>query len=234
VNGSDVPPVTVKVAVPVTIVLSGFVAIAVMVLVPWLNPLASPVELMVAMEALLELHRTWLVRSSVAPDEVVPIAMNWLVWPGDATDWVPGIMVRDVRSPPPVLPLPVTVTEAVLLVIRPPNPCMVAVIVTVPEPTPVTKPAALTVATLVLLEFQVTVVVMLVLVEGWLPWPTVPMAVSCAVAPVPNEISVGEIVMESTSEEEPQPANGTTRLTNSNDLKQKRPSIELLLTRSAG
>jgi hypothetical protein len=46
---------------------------------------------------------------------------------------------------------------------------MVAVIVAVPAPTPVTTPAALTVATLALLEFQLTVAVMLVLVAGWLP-----------------------------------------------------------------
>jgi hypothetical protein len=86
VNGSDVPPVTVKVAVPVTTVLSGFVAMAVIVVVPWLNPLASPLELIVAMEVLLELQRTWPVRSSVAPAEVVPMARNWPVWPGAATD----------------------------------------------------------------------------------------------------------------------------------------------------
>src|ERR1700733_6327838 len=230
VNGSDVPPVTVKVAVPVTTVLSGLVAMAVIVVVPWLNPLASPLELIVAMEALLELHRTWPVRSSVAPDEVVPMARNWPVWPGDATAWEPGMMASEARFPPPVLPpLPVTVTDASLLAMRPPNPCMLAVIVTVPAPTPVTTPAELTVATLVLVEVQVAVAVMFVLVAGWLPWPTVPMAVSWAVLPVPRDIAVGEIVMESTSVEEPQPANGTTRLTSSNDLKQKRPSIELSL-----
>jgi hypothetical protein len=80
VIGSDVPPITVKVAVPVTTVLSGFVAMAVMAVVPWLSPVASPVVgLIVATATSLELQATWVVRFSVAPDEVVPIAMNWLV-----------------------------------------------------------------------------------------------------------------------------------------------------------
>jgi hypothetical protein len=40
---------------------------------------ASPEGLMVAICALLELQETWLDTFSVAPDEVVPMAMNWLV-----------------------------------------------------------------------------------------------------------------------------------------------------------
>jgi hypothetical protein len=79
VSGSEVPPITVKVAVPVATVLSGFVAMAVIVVVPWPTAVASPPTLIVATCALLEFHATWLVRFSVAPDEVVPIAMNWLV-----------------------------------------------------------------------------------------------------------------------------------------------------------
>jgi hypothetical protein len=172
VNGSDVPPVTVKVAVPVTTVLSGLVAMAVMVVVPWLTPVASPPTLIVATCALLELQVTEPVRFSVAPEEVVPIAMNWPVWPGDATDWVPGMMVSEVRvllvGP---VPPPVTVMDASLLVIRPPKPCVLAVIVVVPAPTPVTIPAALMVATDAALELQLTALVMFWLVEGWLPWP---------------------------------------------------------------
>jgi len=109
------------------------------------------------------------VRSSVAPAEVVPMAMNWVDCPGDATDWEPGMMASEVRvlvvGP---VPLPVTVMVAALLVIRPPKPCVLAVIVVVPGPTPVTTPA-LTVATDVALEFQLTAAVMSWLVEGWLP-----------------------------------------------------------------
>ena len=36
--------------------------------------------------ALLEVQLTWLLRFTVAPDDVVPIARNWLVWVGVATD----------------------------------------------------------------------------------------------------------------------------------------------------
>jgi hypothetical protein len=41
---------------------------------------------MVAICTLLDVHATAFVRFTVAPDEVVPIAMNWPVFPGDATD----------------------------------------------------------------------------------------------------------------------------------------------------
>jgi hypothetical protein len=44
------------------------------------------VVLSVAMDGLLEVQVTWPVKFSVAPDAVVPIAMNCPVCPGDATD----------------------------------------------------------------------------------------------------------------------------------------------------
>jgi hypothetical protein len=55
---ADDPNVTVKVAVPVTMLPSGFVAMAVMMAAPAVVPaVASPVvALMVATEGLLELH----------------------------------------------------------------------------------------------------------------------------------------------------------------------------------
>jgi hypothetical protein len=58
VNCSVVPPTMVKVAVPVATVLSGFVTIAVTVVVPCPTPVASPPEVMVATVVLLELHVT--------------------------------------------------------------------------------------------------------------------------------------------------------------------------------
>ena len=79
VIGSVVPPITVKVAVPVTTVLLEFVAMAVMVVEPWPRPVASPPRLIVATCALLERQVTMPVRSCVSPDAVVPIAINWLV-----------------------------------------------------------------------------------------------------------------------------------------------------------
>ncbi len=79
VIGSEAPPITVNDAVPVTTALPEIVAMAVMVVVPLLSPVASPPALIVAICVLLELQATWLVRFSVAPEDVVPIAMNWLV-----------------------------------------------------------------------------------------------------------------------------------------------------------
>jgi hypothetical protein len=51
---------------------------AVIVVEPWATPVTRPgvVALSVATEVLLELHTTWPVRFSVAPDAVVPMAMN--------------------------------------------------------------------------------------------------------------------------------------------------------------
>jgi hypothetical protein len=104
--------------------------------------------------------------------------------------------------PPP----PVTVTATELLVMRPPKPLMLAVMVAVPAPTPVTTPVELTVATVEALEAQVAVDVTLVLLAGWLPWPTEPIAVNCAVAPAATLTLEGETAIESTAVEEPQPA----------------------------
>jgi hypothetical protein len=57
-----------------------------MVAVPGPTAVASPELLMVATWTLLELQETWLVTFSVAPDEVVPVAMNWVVSPSAETD----------------------------------------------------------------------------------------------------------------------------------------------------
>ena len=58
VMGSDAPPWTVKEAVPVTMLPSALTAMAVMVVVPWLNPVARPPAVMVATCVLLELQVT--------------------------------------------------------------------------------------------------------------------------------------------------------------------------------
>jgi hypothetical protein len=87
------PLVTVKVAVPATTVReTGLVYRAVTVTDPWLTAVASPGTVpvfsglpTVAICTLLELQVDWPVRLRVAPDEVVPMAMNWLVSGGAAT-----------------------------------------------------------------------------------------------------------------------------------------------------
>jgi hypothetical protein len=80
VNCWLVPTVTVSDAVPATAVPPvGFVYSAVIVSVPFDTAVASPACVIVAICGLLELHATWLVRFTVAPDVVVPIAMNCVV-----------------------------------------------------------------------------------------------------------------------------------------------------------
>jgi hypothetical protein len=66
--------------------LSAFVKMAVIVAVPGPTAVASPEALMVATWTLLELQVTWLLTFSDAPDEVFPVAMNWVVSPSAATD----------------------------------------------------------------------------------------------------------------------------------------------------
>jgi hypothetical protein len=118
---------------------------------------------MVPTWALLELHITWLVKSSVAPDDVVPMAMNWLVWLGDATACAPGMIVSDVSVPPAAVVLvPVTVIAAVPAVM----PGSVAEIVAVPGTNAVTSPVELTVATAGVLDVQVAWSVMSSVLEG--------------------------------------------------------------------
>lgn len=81
---------------------------------------------------------------------------------------VPGIIVSEVRFDPTVPP-PVTVTVAVLD-LTPPNPFMLAVMVTLPGATAVARPEELTVATAALLELHATWLVMSLVDGGWLPW----------------------------------------------------------------
>jgi hypothetical protein len=95
VTARDPPPlVTVKVAVPATTVSeAGLVYRAVTVTVPWLIAVACPGTVPTfsglptePIDVLLELQVDWPVRLKVAPDEFVPMAMNWLVFPGETTD----------------------------------------------------------------------------------------------------------------------------------------------------
>ena|ERR1700677_3832439 len=111
---------------------------------------------MVAICVLLELQITWLVRLIVAPDEVSPMARNWLVSFGEETDWDPGMTEIEAIVPPATPPLePVTVRVALELV-GPLNAAAPAVIVVVPGPTAVTIPESLIVATEGALEVHVT------------------------------------------------------------------------------
>src|SRR5581483_4461703 len=108
---------------------------------------------MVATVGVLELQVTEFVRYKVEPFDVVPIAMNCVVWPAVATVCAVGMIASETTAPVPPLPVPPPVPPADPTVIEsseltgPLKPCAVAVTVLVPDPTPVTTPFASTVAT---------------------------------------------------------------------------------------
>jgi len=79
--------------------------------------------------------------------------------------WLPGIIVIAVKSRAPPTPPVATVRLAVPTTL-PVDEVMVAVMEVVPMPTAVATPEALTVATSVLLDAQVTPVVMFCVFEG--------------------------------------------------------------------
>ena len=164
------------------------------VTVPCASAVAKPVEEpMVAICGLLDVHATWLVKFSVAPEDVVPIAMNCVVRPGLETAWAAGI-IDNAATFPPVFPtpLPVTVTVAVALIF-PGNPIMLAVIVVVPGDIAVASPLALIVAIAGALDDQLTKLVTSSLEDGCCPCPTVPVAVNWTVCPTASVCDVGLI-----------------------------------------
>ena len=161
-KGSDVVPVTVKVAVAVTTLPSGFVASAVMTVAPWPTAVMSPpVLVMVATETLLEAQATVLLRSRVPGvedvGENVPIAIIWLVWPGKATDWLFGVIAIESSGSDAT---PVTVKFALAVTTDLSGFVQMAVIGVVPWPTAVASPVvAPTVAMPTFVELQATWVV---------------------------------------------------------------------------
>ena len=136
---------------------------------------------------------TELVRSlTVGAVEKVPIARNCPLAPKLPKSIELGMMVSE-SMPPPLPPLdppdpdkvePLTVRIELELT-GPAYPVALAVIEVVPALTAVASPEALTVATVGMLEFQVTDPVMF-WVEAWLAFPYVPVAVNCAVCPTVN------------------------------------------------
>ena len=87
---------------------------------PWVSAVASPVDPpIVAICVALVDQATWLVRFTVAPVDVVPIARNWVVSLGTATDCEEGSMASEVTMPlaPPVPDDAVTVTAALAAIV---------------------------------------------------------------------------------------------------------------------
>ena len=128
--------------------------LAVILLVPVFTAVAKPLGLIVATDGVPEAHVTWLVRSIIEPSEKVPVAVNCCVSPL-GTDGFTGAtaIVCNVAA--------VTVSVSAAEV----TPSKLAVMLLVPTPTPVARPAALTVATDIVAELQVTWLVM----SCWLP-----------------------------------------------------------------
>ena len=112
--------------------------------VPWAVPLASPAVVMLATAWFDEAQVAELVRFCTDPSEYVPVAANDCVVPL-AIDGFAGVTATETRTAGPTLTAVLPVTPAEL-----------ALICDVPWPVPVTRPPALTVATVVSEELQVT------------------------------------------------------------------------------
>ena len=95
------------------------------------------------------------------------------------------------ETPPP--PVTVSVADAET---TPVNPLTLAVMVVVPAVRPVATPVELIVATAGTLDVHVAESVRSCELEGWFPCPNTPVAVNCAVWPVPMDCVVGDTEME--------------------------------------
>jgi hypothetical protein len=138
------------------------------VTVPWVSAVANPVDPpIVAICVLLVDQATWLVRFTVAPVDVVPIAMNCVVSLGTATDCEAGSISSELTVPVgPLVPVDAPTVMVELAVIVPVYPLMLAVIVAVPAVSAVTSPVELTLATAGVVEVHVAVSVTFEVVEG--------------------------------------------------------------------
>jgi hypothetical protein len=96
--------VTVAVAVAETTVPSGFCTSAVIVVLPWLAPVTTPLpdaspDVMVAIDGMLDFHVVCVELVTSTSKPVVPevaSAMNWPVWPESETDCEDGTRVTAV------------------------------------------------------------------------------------------------------------------------------------------
>ena len=162
--------------------------VAVIVVVPAATGVANPSEpvalLIVATPVVDELQVTVVVRFCVELSEYVPVAVNCRVVPS-TTLGLAGVTAMET-----------SVAAVTVSVVDPETPPDVAVIVVVPAATGVANPsepaALLIVATPVVDELQVTVVVRFCVV----PSENVPVAVNCLVVPLATLGLVGVTAME--------------------------------------
>jgi hypothetical protein len=136
------------------------------------------------------------------------------------------MMASETNAPPAVVPPPVAVTVSVAVAVIAPD--KAAVIVVEPAPTAVASPEELTVATAGVVDVQVAWSVTFEEVDGWLPWPVVPVAVYCTVWPTTRLCVAGATWMEDTCVLV-QPVNGRTIQMSPSTLKQLRADILRLL-----
>src|SRR5207249_985240 len=152
--------VTVTAAVPLTVS-----EVAVIVAVPAVTPLTSPLPVTVAAAVLLDAHVT--VRPvSVLPFASLRVAVSCTVWPA-GSDAEAGVTATAATGTCTTVmaDVPLTVSD-------------VAVIVAAPATFPVTSPLELTVAAAVLLDVQVTT-----RPDSGFPAASLGVAVSCTVLP---------------------------------------------------
>jgi hypothetical protein len=186
------------------------------------KPLDAPI---VAICELLELHATRPAIFTVAPDEVVPIARNWLVVPGAERVCAPGIIAMEVTVPVAVVPLAPVTTKVALELTMPVYPDALAVMVVVPAPTPVANPEEVTVATVGTLDVQVTAPVTS-RVDGDFALPKVPVAVNCAACPTATDCEVGDTCTASSAGLLPHPTT-TSRQKIKEPARQARTNMEI-------
>jgi hypothetical protein len=113
--------------------------------VPTPAPVARPAEVIVATDVVPDTHVACVVRSCVLVSVYVPVAVNCFVVPF-AIDGLAGVTAIDTK----VAAVTVRVSPALV------TPFSDAVISDVPNPTPLARPVALIVATLVVPDIHVT------------------------------------------------------------------------------
>lgn len=156
--------------------------LALMFVLPLATAVAEPLELMVATAGLEDVHTTLLVTSWVLLSLKVPVAVNGWVRP-TAIDGLIGAIAIETNA------------GWTVNVVAPEMVPRVAVMVEAATPTPVASPVMPIVATEVLEDVQVTVLVMVFT----LPSLYVPLATNCFVAPVAIVESTGVTLMDASA-----------------------------------
>ena len=158
---------------------------ALIVLVPVPTPFANPPEVIVATVVVSEVHVAVLVRFCVELSEKVPVAVNCFVFPL-AIEGFAGVTAIDTSAG--------AVTVRVVVPLTAPD---AALIVLVPVATAVANPPPVIVATVVVCELHVAVLVRICVELS----ENVPVAANCSVAPFTSEGFAGVTVIDTSTAE---------------------------------